>query len=104
MRYVVSPATILGHARPATDCAEERSDMRMATETRQCTWEEFQRLPDVPGVKYEFVRGEVWVTPPPSEYHNDIVAQLTAILLPYVIAHGLGRVYHARSVVRVGQE
>src|SRR5256885_2260306 len=104
MLPVVPPVTILGHARPATDCAEECSRMRMETETRHCTWEEFQRLPDGPGIKCEFVYGELWVTPPPSDYHNDIVARLTAILLPYVLAEGLGLVYHARSVFRVGRE
>jgi Uma2 family endonuclease len=87
-----------------TDRAEERCEMRMGTETRRWTWEEFERLPEEPGVTYEFVDGELWVTPPPSEYHNEIVARLTAILLPYVVAQGLGLVFLPRAALRAGRD
>jgi Uma2 family endonuclease len=78
--------------------------MRMGTETRRWTWEQFQRLPDEPGVTYEFVEGELWVTPPPTEHHNEIAARLNAILLPYVVAQRLGLVYLPRAALRAGQE
>jgi Uma2 family endonuclease len=78
--------------------------MRTGTETRRWTWEEFERLPEEPGVTYEFVDGELWVTPPPTEYHNEIVARLTAILLPYVLAQGLGLVYFPRAALRAGRD
>ena len=77
--------------------------MRAGTETRIWTWEEFQRLPDEPGVAYEFVDGELWVTPPPTEYHNEILARLNAILVPYVVAQGLGLVYLPRAAFRAGR-
>ncbi|MGH7622479.1 MAG: Uma2 family endonuclease, partial [Gemmatimonadaceae bacterium] len=71
----------------------------MATETKPWTLEELHRLPD-DGNKYELVRGELFVTPPPNEAHEDILSRLTPLLDPFVAANGLGRVYHPRSVLR----
>jgi Uma2 family endonuclease len=73
--------------------------MHMATRTKQWTLEEIHSLPD-DGNKYELVRGELFVTPPPSEDHETILARLSRILDPYVAANGLGMVYHPRSVMR----
>jgi Uma2 family endonuclease len=78
---------------------EERCSMDMATRTKQWTLEEVHSLPD-DGNKYELVRGELFVTPPPSEDHETILARLSRILDPYVAANGLGMVYHPRSVMR----
>jgi len=77
--------------------------MRMDTETRHWTWEDFQRLPD-DGNKYEFVYGDLWVTPPPTDYHETMLARLTRILDPYVEAQRLGLVYRAKAVFRIGRE
>lgn len=63
------------------------------------TLDDLHRLPD-DGNKYEVVRGELFVTPPPSTDHEDVIARLNRILVPYVEANGLGHVYLARSVVR----
>jgi Uma2 family endonuclease len=76
----------------------------MPTETKRWTLEELHGLPDDDGNSYELVYGELWVTPAPSDRHGDIVARLTAILVPYVSAHDLGLVYHPRAVIRVGRE
>ena len=73
--------------------------MHMATETKQWTLAELHRLPD-DGNKYELVRGELFVTPPPTDDHETILARLTRILDPFVEAHGLGFVYRARAVMR----
>ncbi len=73
--------------------------MHMATETKPWTLEELHRLPD-DGNKYELVRGELFVTPPPSEAHENILARLTPLLDPFVAANRLGMVYHPRSVMR----
>lgn len=73
--------------------------MHMATQTKHWTLEEVHRLPD-DGNKYEVVRGELFVTPPPSDDHETITARLTRILDPFVAANGLGMVYHARAVMR----
>jgi len=73
--------------------------MAVATTAKKWTLAELHRLPD-DGNKYELVRGELFVTPPPSDAHETINAKLTSILTPYVIEHGLGLVYHPRAVVR----
>jgi Uma2 family endonuclease len=78
---------------------EERITMHMATRTKQWTLEEVHSLPD-DGNKYELVRGELFVTPPPNDDHETILARLTRILDPFVVENGLGLVYRARAVMR----
>lgn len=73
--------------------------MRMATRAKQWTLAEVHRLPD-DGNKYELVRGELFVTPPPGDTHETIGARLVRILDPFVEREGLGFVYRPRSVVR----
>ena len=73
--------------------------MPMPDATGAWTLEELHRLPD-DGNKYELVRGELFVTPPPSVRHESLLAVLSAPLTGYVTAHQIGRVYHPRSVVR----
>jgi hypothetical protein len=55
------------------------------------------------GNKYELVRGELFVTPAPSESHEWILARLRRRLDRYVEAQGLGVVFGPRAVVRVGE-
>src|SRR5688572_20517627 len=71
----------------------------MALETQPWTLAELHRLPD-DGNKYELVRGELFVTPPPTNEHETILALLTRILDRYVEANALGLVYRAKAVVR----
>ena len=71
----------------------------MAAAIKHWTLEELHRLPD-DGNKYELVRGELFVTPPPSYDHETILARLTRVLEPFVAAQRLGFVYHPRAVVR----
>jgi Uma2 family endonuclease len=73
--------------------------MAMPNAVKRWTLQELHSLPD-DGNKYELVRGELFVTPPPSYDHETIGARLTQILVPYVAAHGLGLVYHPRAVLR----
>ena len=73
--------------------------MHMALQSRGWTLAELHRLPD-DGNKYELVRGELFVTPPPTPDHETVLSRLTRILDPYAAANGLGMVYHPRSVVR----
>jgi Uma2 family endonuclease len=68
-------------------------------QTIHWTLEELHRLPD-DGNKYELVRGELFVTPPPSVAHESILSVLQSILEPYVAAQRLGRIYHPRAVIR----
>ena len=73
--------------------------MHMAHVVKQWTLEEVHSLPD-DGNKYELVRGELFVTPPPTDPHETIGARLTRLLDRYVESQGLGYVYHPRSVMR----
>ena len=73
--------------------------MHMATELKRWTLEELHSLPE-DGNKYELIRGELFVTPPPTDDHETILARLTRVLDRFVEAHGLGHVYHPRAVFR----
>lgn len=73
--------------------------MHMATQAKHWTLAEVHSLPD-DGNKYELVRGELFVTPPPTNEHETILARLSRILDPFVAANGLGMVYHPRAVLR----
>jgi Uma2 family endonuclease len=71
----------------------------MAATEKLWTLEELHRLPD-DGNKYEVVRGELFVTPAPTDGHETVLARLTRILEPYVARHALGYVYHPRAIFR----
>jgi Uma2 family endonuclease len=71
----------------------------VATSSGAWTLEDLDRLPD-DGNRYEVVRGELFVTPPPSTTHETVLAHLSMLLAPFVAEHGLGLVYHPRSVIR----
>ncbi len=73
--------------------------MQMATRTKRWTLAELHSLPE-DGNRYELLRGELFVTPPPTDDHETIAARLTRLIDPYVAAHGLGYVYHPRAVVQ----
>ena len=62
------------------------------------TREDLDRLPD-DGNRYEVLDGELFVTPPPSDAHEEISAWLNGVLTPFVVANKLGRVYHPRAVI-----
>ena len=65
------------------------------------TLEELHSLPD-DGNKYELLHGELFVTPAPTFDHETAIARLHAVLLPFVMAHGLGYVYSGTSVITKG--
>ena len=73
--------------------------MHMATARKIWSLDEVHSLPD-DGNKYELVRGELFVTPPPTDEHETISARLTRLLDPFVAANGLGFVYRPRAVMR----
>ena len=71
----------------------------MGQQIKRWTLRELHRLPD-DGNKYELVRGDLFVTPPPSEAHEELLAILHEWIAPYVARHRLGRVYRPRAVLR----
>ncbi|MGH7637272.1 MAG: Uma2 family endonuclease [Gemmatimonadaceae bacterium] len=72
----------------------------MALDTQPWTLDMLHRLPE-DGNKYELIRGELFVTPPPTGEHENVIGILHEILAPYVRDHRLGRVYRPHAVVRV---
>ena len=74
-----------------------------AAQPRRWTLEEVHALPE-DGNRYEFVYGELWVSPAPTDRHETILAELSAVLQPYVGAQSLGLVFHPRSVFRVRRD
>jgi Uma2 family endonuclease len=74
--------------------------MHMAEKTAKWTLAQLHRLPD-DGNKYELVRGELLVTPAPTEAHEEIATVLAEILQPYVTRQRLGRVYRPRAVIQL---
>ena len=74
--------------------------MAVAIKTKKrWTLAELHSLPD-DGNKYELLRGDLLVTPAPTDPHETIAARLTRMLDPFVAAHGLGFVYRPRAVFR----
>ena len=73
--------------------------MHMATQIKRWTLEEVDSLPD-DGNKYELIRGELFVTPPPTDDHETIATRLRRILDPFIAANGLGMLYHPRAVMQ----
>jgi Uma2 family endonuclease len=73
--------------------------MAVALATKKWTLKELHSLPE-DGNKYELIRGELFVTPAPTDEHETILAKLSRILDPYVAANGLGYVYHPRAVLQ----
>jgi Uma2 family endonuclease len=98
-----APAPIVARAHHDTARARECRHMHTAPPEKRWTLEEVHALPE-DGNKYELFYGELWVTPAPTNRHETILARLSAILTPYVLAQRLGLVYHPRSVFRVGRE
>ena len=71
---------------------------------RRYTLEEFERLRDAapPGPRYEFLDGEILVSPSPNRVHQRIVLRLAILLEPFVRANGLGEVVISPFDVRFG--
>lgn len=65
------------------------------------TLEEFWQLPDPPDrSKLELIDGVLYMSPPPAETHDDVVARLADILSEHRRAEGLtGKVYFPRAAI-----
>jgi Uma2 family endonuclease len=87
-------ASMIAHAL----LVEEPRKMHMALETHRWTRADLDRLPE-DGNTYEVIGGELFVTPPPSAAHQEIVSRLLEFLLPYIVRHKLGRIHVPRSVI-----
>lgn len=65
--------------------------MAMATVVPQYTAEEVRKFPE-DGLRYEVIRGELFVSPAPGTPHQRAVGELYSLLRPYVERHSLGEV------------
>ncbi|MFL6255444.1 MAG: Uma2 family endonuclease [Pyrinomonadaceae bacterium] len=65
------------------------------------TLEEFWQLPDPPDrSKLELIAGVLYMTPPPDDTHDDVVARLADILSAHRRAEGYkGRIYFPRAAI-----
>jgi len=63
--------------------------MGMAASVPRYTAEEVRKFPDN-GLRYEVIRGELFVSPAPGTPHQRAVGELFLILAPYVEEHQLG--------------
>jgi Uma2 family endonuclease len=72
--------------------------MHMALRARKWTRADLERLPD-DGNTYEVIRGELFVSPPPTAAHQSIVEGFGRRIQPYVWAHKLGQVHFPHSVL-----
>ena len=71
---------------------------------RRHTLEEFERLRDAApaGPRYEFVDGEILVTPSPNLRHQRIIVRLTVLLEPFVRENRIGELIVSPFDVRFG--
>ena len=72
-------------------------------QTKIWTLEELHSLPD-DGNRYELLHGALFVTPAPTFDHDTIIARLNALLVPFVMVHGLGYVYINSAIQTGGSE
>jgi Uma2 family endonuclease len=65
------------------------------------TLEEFWELPDPPDrSKLELIAGVLYMTPPPEETHDNVVARLSRLLSAYLIKRNdRGRLHHPRAAI-----
>ena len=76
---------------------------RMGMPATICDWtvDMLDALPD-DGQRYEIIDGELFVTPGPGEFHQDIVGALYRRLHEYLVGHGVGQALVSPADVRRG--
>ncbi len=68
--------------------------MGTAIEIPLRTVENYKILPET-GPRYQLIEGDLYRTPSPNRYHQDISRNLVFILLKYLEEHPIGDLYHA---------
>jgi Uma2 family endonuclease len=75
----------------------------MATQVPRYTAAEIRRFPD-DGLRYEVIRGELFVTPAPGTPHQRIVVELVTLLKGYLDEHQLGEALVAPFEVELAKD
>lgn len=80
--------------------------MPLSSRPRRYTLQDFERLRGAarPGPRYEFIDGEIIVTPSPNLVHQRIVLHLATLIGPFVRTHGVGELVISPFDVRLGAE
>lgn len=68
--------------------------MSTSTLSRLTTYDDYRHLPD-DGKQHQIIGGELFMTPAPSPYHQEISLNLASILNNYVKQYRAGNVYTA---------
>ena len=71
----------------------------LATQALTMSVEEFYQLPDDSG-KMELIDGELYISPPPTNFHQKISSNIEFALNLYLFQQPIGLVYHAPFGVR----
>ena len=77
--------------------------MSMSALVPHYTAEEIRRFPD-DRLRYEVIRGELFVTPAPGTRHQRAVLELVRVLAAYVEAHGIGEAIVAPYEVELADD
>ena len=78
--------------------------MPLSRSGRRYTLQEFERIRDAapPGPRYEYVDGDILVTPSPNWRHQRIIVLLAVLLEPFVKQNAIGSLVVAPFDVRFG--
>jgi Uma2 family endonuclease len=68
--------------------------MVVRPEAPPLTVEHYKNLPET-GPRYQLIEGDLFMSPAPNRYHQDIPRNLEFLLLTYLQEHPIGVLYHA---------
>lgn len=72
------------------------------TEATLLTAEDYRNLPET-GPRYQLVEGEIYMSPAPNRYHQDISRNLELILGMWLLENPIGKMYDAPFDVFLGE-
>jgi Uma2 family endonuclease len=75
----------------------------VTTQVRDITADELLQLPDA-GFRYELIRGELKKMAPAGNEHGSLAALFTGLLITYVRAQRLGKVYAAETGFKIASD
>ena len=68
--------------------------MDIFTQSQLTTYDDYRQLPD-DGFQHQIIGGELYMTPAPTPYHQEISLNISVALSKHANQHGLGKVYTA---------
>lgn len=92
--------TAHGTNRPATTTDPDWTPPQQG----QWTYDDYARLPDVPGQRYQLLDGRIYAKPSPNTLHQRAVGNLFAEMRSFVRQHDLGEVFVAPFDVMLAED